>query len=81
MPDVTQPTSEATCPWCGTSAPPLPNTEDPDPVHQRRNPLICSDPRCGGYGGYEDWAEDDGLGDMDVFHQAQVSQQSQTDMD
>ena len=24
---------------------------------------------------------DDGLGDMDVFHQAQVSQQSQTDMD
>lgn len=43
------------CPWCHTGITPTSNLDDPDPVHARRNPLVCSE--CGGFGGYEDWAE------------------------
>lgn len=41
------------CPWCEFVGAPIPNDDDPDEAHRKRNPVKCA--ACGGVGGPEDW--------------------------
>ena len=56
-----------TCPWCGSTTPPLLTSEHPDEANFvypsgnkkadiKRNPLMCAD--CCGVGGREDFSDE-----------------------
>jgi len=65
------------CPWCGSSNPPVPTEEHLDEAifehqpkdlyHALRNPLMCPD--CLHVGSYEDWqAEENRMTSLDSLH-------------